>query len=157
MCTETLSLRTLKIMPRNLNEIVRSWIRLLLKMPKCEIFDRSDSHDFYTIKSLKEGDFGIKIKKFLKIFRSSFGAAKCLTRMLSLILRSAVPSQHAEHTHKGLMRTLSIRVRNWCIRWEYASGTDVHADCWAYASAPYAYAQLAHQKLNEAWLPQNLK
>ncbi len=35
-------------------------------MPKCEIFDRSDFHDFYTIKSLWEGDFGVKIKCFYK-------------------------------------------------------------------------------------------
>ncbi len=35
-------------------------------MPKCEIFDRSDFHDFYPIKSLWEGDFGVTIKCFLK-------------------------------------------------------------------------------------------
>jgi hypothetical protein len=29
-------------------------------MPKYEIYDRSDFHDFYTIKSLQEGDFGVK-------------------------------------------------------------------------------------------------
>jgi hypothetical protein len=80
-------------------------------VPKCEIFHRSDFNDFYTMKSLWEGDFGVKIKKII-IFRGSFGAAKFLTHMLSLILRSAVPSKHAEHTHQGLMRTLSIRVRN---------------------------------------------
>ncbi len=32
-----------------------------LKVPKREIFDRSDFPDFYTIKSLLEGDFGVKI------------------------------------------------------------------------------------------------
>jgi hypothetical protein len=32
-----------------------------LKVPKREIFDRSDFPDFYTIKSLREGDFGVKI------------------------------------------------------------------------------------------------
>ncbi len=32
---------------------------------KCEIFDRSDFPDFYTIKSRREGDFGVKIKKIL--------------------------------------------------------------------------------------------
>jgi hypothetical protein len=37
-----------------------------LKVPKCEIFDRSDFDDFYTVKSLCEGDFGVKIKKFYK-------------------------------------------------------------------------------------------
>ncbi len=60
----------------------------LLKVPKCEIFHRSDFHDFYTIKSLWEGDFGVKIKCLKKnIFRGSLGAAKFLTHMLSLILR----------------------------------------------------------------------
>ena len=34
-----------------------------LKVPKPEIFDRSDFPDFYTIKSLCEGDFRVKIKK----------------------------------------------------------------------------------------------
>ncbi len=61
-------------------------------MPKREIFDHSDFHDFYAIKSLTVSDFGVKIKISLKISRGSFGAAKFLTRMLSLILRSAVPS-----------------------------------------------------------------
>jgi hypothetical protein len=36
---------------------------LCLKVPKREIFDRSDFPDFYTIKSLRVGDFGVKIKK----------------------------------------------------------------------------------------------
>jgi hypothetical protein len=31
------------------------------KVPKREIFDRSDFPDFYTTKSLLVGDFGIKI------------------------------------------------------------------------------------------------
>jgi hypothetical protein len=57
----------------------------MLKVPKCEIFDHSDFHDFYTIKSLWEGDFGVKIKKFKQIFRGSFGATKFLTCMLSII------------------------------------------------------------------------
>ena len=34
-----------------------------LKVPKREIFDRSDFPDFYIIKSLCVGDFGVKIKK----------------------------------------------------------------------------------------------
>jgi hypothetical protein len=36
-----------------------------LKVPKYEIFDRWDFDDFYTIQSLCEGDFGVKIKQFL--------------------------------------------------------------------------------------------
>jgi hypothetical protein len=38
----------------------------VLKVPKREIFDRSDFPDFYTIKSLRVGDFGVKIKKKLQ-------------------------------------------------------------------------------------------
>ena len=56
-------------------------------MPKREIFDRSDFPDFYTIKSLRVGDFRVKIKKILKIFRGSFRGAKFLMRMLSVFLR----------------------------------------------------------------------
>ncbi len=37
-----------------------------LKVPKCEIFDRSDFDDFYTIKSLCEGDFRVKKKILYK-------------------------------------------------------------------------------------------
>ncbi len=33
-----------------------------LKVPKREIFDRSDFPDFYTIKALRVGDFGVKMK-----------------------------------------------------------------------------------------------
>ncbi len=32
-----------------------------LKVPKCEIFDRLDFYDFYTIKSLWPGEFGAEI------------------------------------------------------------------------------------------------
>ncbi len=32
-----------------------------LKVPKREIFDHSDFPDFHTKKSLREGDFGVKI------------------------------------------------------------------------------------------------
>ncbi len=33
-----------------------------LKVPKCEIFDRSDFHDLYTTKPFWVGDFGANIK-----------------------------------------------------------------------------------------------
>jgi hypothetical protein len=58
-----------------------------LKVPKREIFNRLDFPDFYTIKSLRVGDFGVKIKKVYKIFTASFRGAKFLMRMLSLFLR----------------------------------------------------------------------
>ncbi len=59
----------------------------ILKVPMCEILDRSDFDDFYTIKSLWGGDFRVKIKISFFIVRGSFGAAKFLTRLLRLILR----------------------------------------------------------------------
>ncbi len=34
---------------------------IALKVPKWEIFDRSDFHDFYSIKPIWVGDFGAKI------------------------------------------------------------------------------------------------
>ncbi len=37
---------------------------MALKVSKCEVFDCSDFDDFYTIKSLCEGDCGVEIKIF---------------------------------------------------------------------------------------------
>jgi hypothetical protein len=52
-------------MPLSLNIIYNILLQItplvVLKVPKREIFDRSDFPDFYTIKSLREGDFGVKI------------------------------------------------------------------------------------------------
>ncbi len=50
----------------------------LLKVPKCEIFDRTDFHDFYTIKSLWGGDFGVKKKKILKYLGAHLGPRNSL-------------------------------------------------------------------------------
>ena len=47
-------------------ELVKRKVKLGLKVPNREIFHRSDFPDFYTIKSLRVGDFGVKIKKFKK-------------------------------------------------------------------------------------------
>jgi hypothetical protein len=66
-------------------------------------------------KSLREDDFGVKIKKkFTKYLGVPLGPRNSLrVCSVSLILRNAVPSKHAEHMHmQELMRTLSIRVRN---------------------------------------------
>jgi hypothetical protein len=38
-----------------------SFFNIMLKVPKCEIFDRSDFPDFYTIKSSWVGDLVVKI------------------------------------------------------------------------------------------------
>jgi hypothetical protein len=60
-----------------------------LKVPTSEIFYISDFHDFYTIKSLQKGDFGVKIKCIKKIFMG----------MNCLILMNAVPLKHAGHRY----------------------------------------------------------
>ncbi len=46
------------------NAWYRNSVNSPLKVPKREIFDRSDFPDFYIIKSLCVGDVGVKIKKF---------------------------------------------------------------------------------------------
>jgi hypothetical protein len=52
-------------MNANLNSEQYNYV-FLLKVPRCEIFDCSDFPEFYTIKSLRVGDFGVKIKNLLK-------------------------------------------------------------------------------------------
>ena len=48
-----------------LNDLVHlTPLRIPLKVPKREIFDRSDFPDYYIMKSLRVGDFGVKIKFF---------------------------------------------------------------------------------------------
>jgi hypothetical protein len=58
---------------RSLGALPSFFCSLKLKVHKCEIFDRSDFHDFYTIKPLWEGDFGVKIKFVFNKFMGSFG------------------------------------------------------------------------------------
>ncbi len=65
-------------------------------MPKCEIFDRSDFPDFYTIKSSWVGDLGLKYNLIILIFE---GAEPHL-----------VLDAHAEHTHKELMCMLCMHI-----------------------------------------------
>ncbi len=68
-----------------------------LNAPKCEIFDCSVCHDFYTIKSPRVGDFGIKILFLFVIL--------CVCSGLLV---------YAEHMHQELMRSVNI---------QYTSGT----------------------------------
>ncbi len=49
----------------NLREFCNN-LNCFLKVPKREIFHRSDFPDFYTIKPLRVGNFGVKIKKIVK-------------------------------------------------------------------------------------------
>ncbi len=83
-------------------------------MPKREIFDRSDSPDFYTIKSTWVGDLLVKILTYYIIFERA--------------KPHLVSDAHAEHTRKELMRMLSIRIR-------------AKRVCSVCAPVPYAYAQ----------------
>ena len=67
-----------------------------LKVPKCEIFDRSDFHDFCTINPFWVGDFGLKYKLVTLIQ----GGAR----------HHLISGAHAEHAHQFLMRMLSARI-----------------------------------------------
>jgi hypothetical protein len=89
-------------------------------VPKCEIFDRLDFPDFYTIKSSWVGDLVVKILTYYFNFE---GAKPHL-----------VSDAHAEHTRKELMRMLSMRISSLYV-------------CSACAPVPCAHAQLAHQFL----------
>ncbi len=110
------------------------------KGAKCEIFDRSDFNDFYTIKSLCEGDFGVKIKKNYKNIQGFTQGARSICTLLrplvsvhndflkflifevlkkllkkytSLCVCSGFYA-YAEHTRQELVRKLSICVRHRC-------------------------------------------
>ncbi len=48
-----------------LTTLILRGLSAILKVPKREIFDRSDFPDFNNIKSLCVGDFGVKIKNLL--------------------------------------------------------------------------------------------
>ena len=67
-------------------------------------------------------------------YESGTGACTEHTHQVLMRAQSAFPEKNAEYTHQELMRTLSIRVRNWCI-------------CSACTSVPDTYAQHAHQFL----------
>jgi hypothetical protein len=99
----------------------------LLKVPKCEIFDSSNFNDFYTIKSLREGDCGVKIKKIInKYLGLHLGQHTGQELMRMVIMRisslracsvyASVPYAYAQRKNskfeKGLQSMLSIRVRN---------------------------------------------
>ncbi len=49
---------------QSLQKCVNALITEHFKVPKHEIFDRSDFPNFYTINSLRVGDFRVKMKKF---------------------------------------------------------------------------------------------
>jgi hypothetical protein len=61
---------------------------------------------------------------------------------------------HAEHTGQELMRTLSVRVRNWCAPWAYASVPDAHAQhahqFSYFSNVHYVYPQHARKELMRA-------
>jgi hypothetical protein len=75
---------------------IHLYLRMYLKVPKREIFDRSDFPDFYRIKSSWVGDLVVKNLLIILIFEEA---------TLHLVFDA-----HAEHTRKELMRMLSMRI-----------------------------------------------
>ncbi len=95
-----------------------------LKVPKCEIFDRSDFPDFYTIKSSWVGDLVVKIlMRMLRVCISSWcvcsacfkGTAlcSCISTWCICSVHAPVPDSYAQCTHQFLTRTLSMRTSSW--------------------------------------------
>ncbi len=74
-------------------------IDTLLNVPKCEIFDHSDFHAFYTIKSPWKSDFGVKIKFLQNIQGFIFGGRKIphasLQNMLNMNVRNLMCTERA--------------------------------------------------------------
>jgi hypothetical protein len=96
-----------------------------LKVPKREIFDRSDFSDFYTIKSSWVGDLLVKILTIILIFERAKPhlvsdaraelTLKELMRMLSIRIRA--PDAYAQYAHQFLTRMLSMVCRDIYTEW----------------------------------------
>jgi hypothetical protein len=78
----------------------------------------------------------MRVRNWCVHWACASGTIACteLTHQVLMRAQSAFPSKNAEHTHQELMRTLSVRVRKWCV-------------CSACPSVPDTYAQHAHQFL----------
>ncbi len=76
----------------------------VLKVPKCEIFDRSDFHDLNIIKSLRKGDFGVQCVPWaFASVSSAYAQHKSKNYKFE-----KVPLKHAHHARKELIRALSV-------------------------------------------------
>ncbi len=111
------------------------WIRITLKVPKCEIFDCSDFHYFYTIKPFWV-DFVVKILTYYFNFWGSQASFSfwCASWAVSIRVRSwcvrsacaSDPFAHAQYTHQSLARMLSMV-------WKPFQNLDFLRVCLAYA------------------------
>ncbi len=85
-------------------------------MPKCEIFDRSDFHYFYTRKPFWVDDFVVKILLIILIFGepgliyivSDAQAEHTRKELMRTLSMRSVPYAHAQYTHQSLRRMLSM-------------------------------------------------
>jgi hypothetical protein len=118
---------------------------IALKVPKREIFDRSDFPNFYTIKSSWVGDLLVKILTILTYYFNFWGSYAAF---------SFWPAYWAsEHTHKELMRMLRVRISSWCVCSACFKGTalctciSTWCVCSVHAPVPDSYAQCTHQFL----------
>jgi hypothetical protein len=101
-----------------------------LKVPKREIFDRSDFPDFYTIKSSWVGDLVVKILTYYFNFWGSYAAfsfwhagyASVPDAYAQHVLKGLcsvhvlVPDAYAQCMHQFLTRMLSARISSWRAR-----------------------------------------
>ncbi len=84
----------------------------MLKVPKCEIFYRSDFHYFYTIKPFWIDDFGVKI---LTYFFKFWGSQASFSFLCASWAYGEGADAYAQHAHQFLTRMLSERISSWCV------------------------------------------
>jgi hypothetical protein len=63
---------------------VLAWNRWSLKVPKSEIFDRSDFHYFYTIKPFWVDDFVVKILTTRALIKATRALTKATRALMDL-------------------------------------------------------------------------
>ncbi len=123
---------------------------LHLKVPKREMFDRSDFSDFNTIKSSWVGDLLVKILTYYFNFWGSYAAFSFWRACWAYASRT---DAYARHAHQFLMRMLRARISSWCVCSACFKGTALCACistwcvCSMHAPVPDSYAQCTHQFL----------
>ncbi len=120
---------------------------IYLKVPKREIFDRSDFPNFYTIKSSSVGDLLVKILTYYFNFWGSYAAFSFWRAYWAY---ASGTDAYAQHAHQFLMRMLRVRISSWCVCSACFKGTALCAciSTWCvwsvHAPVPDSYAQCTH-------------
>ncbi len=117
-------------------------------MPKCEIFDRSDFHDFYTL--------GHHLNCYAHVEHTHKFLVQCTHLLLTLML-CMFEGSFAQCTNKYLMRMLSARIGSWCV---CSVDPLVFMRRLSARISPDVFAQVTHKFtiiFNNFWVPKKAK